>query len=60
MGSEIFTIGLVQMSCSPDPDKNQERAAEQVREAARMGAQVVCLPELVRTQYFCQREDTAL
>lgn len=60
MGPEIFTIGLVQMACSPDPDKNLERAGEQVREAARMGAQVVCLPELFRTQYFCQREDAAL
>lgn len=60
MGPEIFTIGLVQMACSPDPDKNLERASEQVREAARMGAQVVCLPELFRTQYFCQREDAAL
>src|SRR5207344_2688270 len=31
-----------------------------IREAARRGAQVVCLPELFRTQYFCQREDAAL
>ena len=30
------------------------------REAARNGAQIVCLPELFRTQYFCQREDPAL
>ena len=60
MGAEIFTVGLVQMSCSPDPDENLEKAAVQVRDAARMGAQVVCLPELFRTQYFCQREDAAL
>jgi N-carbamoylputrescine amidase len=31
-----------------------------VHEAARQGAQVVCLPELFKTQYFCQREDHAL
>lgn len=60
MASEVFTVGLVQMSCSPDPDDNLRRAAERVREAARSGAQVVCLPELFRTQYFCQREDAAL
>jgi N-carbamoylputrescine amidase len=48
------------MSCSPDPDENVQRAGEHVREAARSGAQVVCLPELFRTQYFCQREDAAL
>ncbi len=48
------------MSCSPDPEQNVERAIDFVREAAGRGAQVVCLPELFRTQYFCQREDAAL
>jgi N-carbamoylputrescine amidase len=48
------------MCCSPEPDENLERAVAHVREAARRGAQVICLPELFRTQYFCQREDTAL
>src|SRR5262249_17000462 len=48
------------MSCSPDPDDNLHRACEKVREAAKRGAQIVCLPELFRTQYFCQREDHAL
>ena len=55
-----FRVGLVQMSCGPDPDANLEKAAEQVRAAARMGAEVVCLPELFRAQYFCQREDVRL
>ena len=60
MASEIFTVGLIQMSCSPDPEENLLRAVEKVREAARSGAQIICLPELFRTQYFCQREDPAL
>ncbi len=60
MKSEVVTIGLVQMSCSPDPDENLACAGERVAEAARGGAQIVCLPELFRTQYFCQREDAAL
>jgi N-carbamoylputrescine amidase len=55
-----FRIGLVQMHCTPDPDENLDRAADWVRRAARQGAQIVCLPELFRTQYFCQREDIAL
>ncbi|HEV2276171.1 MAG TPA: carbon-nitrogen hydrolase [Acidobacteriaceae bacterium] len=55
-----YRVGLVQMSCSPDPDANLEKAAAQVREAARRGAQIVCLPELFRAQYFCQREDVEL
>ncbi len=57
---EKFTVGLVQMHCTPDPDENLKRAAQFVRDAARQGAQVVCLPELFKTQYFCQREDAAL
>jgi N-carbamoylputrescine amidase len=55
-----FRVGLVQMSCTPDPDENLERALERVRDAAGRGSQVVCLPELFRTQYFCQREDASL
>ena len=54
-----FTVGLVQMRCSTDPDDNLRRASGFVREAARRGAQVVCLPELFRTRYFCQTEDSA-
>ncbi len=55
-----FTIGIVQMSCTSDPDENMERAIEHVREAAKQGAELVCLPELFQTQYFCQREDAGL
>ncbi len=55
-----FRIGLVQMSCSPDPAANLDKAADRVRDAAREGANVVCLPELFSAQYFCQREDIAL
>src|SRR5262245_30729146 len=46
------------MSCSTDTNDNLARAVEKVEEAARAGASVVCLPELFRSQYFCQREDT--
>src|SRR3954447_20292300 len=54
-----FTVGLVQMRCSPDPDVNLRRASEGLREAAGRGAQVACLPELFRSQYFCQVEDSS-
>ena len=60
MPSEKFRVGLVQMSATPDPEENFARALERVRQAAAQGAQVVCLPELFQTQYFCQREDAAL
>jgi N-carbamoylputrescine amidase len=53
-------LGLVQMSMTGDASANTEKAAAKVREAAAQGATVVCLPELYRTPYFCQREDAAL
>src|SRR5918993_1655940 len=55
-----FTVGLVQMRCSTDPDDNLRRASDALREAAGRGAQVACLPELFRTQYFCQVEDSSV
>ncbi len=55
-----FRVGLIQMSATPDPEQNLQRAIDRVRQAAAQGAQIVCLPELFQTQYFCQREDHAL
>jgi N-carbamoylputrescine amidase len=60
MAESAFRVGLVQMAMSPDPAANLEKAAARVEEAARLGAEVVCLPELFRTPYFCQREDASL
>ena len=51
------TLGLVQMRCGLDPDENMGKAIAGVREAAGRGAQIVCLQELFRSQYFCQTED---
>ena len=53
------TIALIQMRCGADPDKNFARAINFVRDAAKKGAEIVCLPELFRSQYFCQTEDHA-
>ncbi len=52
-------IALVQQAVAGDPERNVERAIEAVREAARRGAQLVCLQELFRTRYFAQSEDAA-
>jgi N-carbamoylputrescine amidase len=55
-----FRLGLVQMACAPDPNENLEKARWRIREAAARGAQLVCLPELFRSQYFCRQEDPDL
>ncbi len=55
-----FRIGLVQMACSVDPNENLAKAEWRIREAAARGAQIVCLQELFRSQYFCREENAAL
>jgi len=52
-----ISVGLVQMACSLDASKNLEKAVDSIRAAAKQGAQIICLPELFLTQYFCQTED---
>ena len=47
------------MRCGAEPDKNFSRAIDFIRDATRQGAKIVCLPELFRSQYFCQTEDHA-
>ena len=52
-----YSVGLVQMTMSADPDANLRHAIAKVAEAAAAGAKVVCLPELFRSRYFAQTED---
>ncbi len=60
MPDSKFRIGLVQMCCSADPAENLAKAQWRIREAAGRGAQVVCLQELFKTEYFCREENTEL
>ena len=55
-----FRVGLVQMACSPDPSENLAKAEWRIREAAGRGAQIICLQELFRSQYFCREENARL
>ncbi len=48
------------MACSADPRENLEKAIARTREAAARGAQIVCLQELFRSQYFCREERAEL
>ncbi|MCG6870066.1 MAG: carbon-nitrogen hydrolase [Gammaproteobacteria bacterium] len=56
---DVVRIGLAQLRISEDPEANLARAVEAIRKAADQRAQVVCLPELFRSRYFCQSEDVA-
>ncbi len=55
-----FAVGLIQLRLEANPDANLKHGVAKVEEAARRGAQVICLPELFRTRYFCQTEDPSL
>jgi N-carbamoylputrescine amidase len=55
-----FKIGLVQMACSTDPEANLAKAIRGIRDAASKGAEIICLQELFRSQYFCREENAEL
>jgi N-carbamoylputrescine amidase len=55
-----FQVALLQMAMSTDLTANLDAACAKIHEAAGRGAKVICLPELFRSQYFCQKEDAAL
>ena len=50
----------MQTACSQDAAANLDRTCGKIREAARLGAQVICTEELFRSQYFCREEDARL
>jgi len=58
--ANTVTLGLVQMRCDPDASANVERALSGIHRAASNGAEIICLQELFRSPYFCQRQDPAL
>jgi N-carbamoylputrescine amidase len=55
-----FRAGLIQMACSKDPNENLAKAEWRIREAAGRGAQILCVQELFRSQYFCREENADL
>lgn len=53
-------LGLIQMRCQSDPAGNLDSAVRLACHAAHAGADIICLPELFRSQYFCQRTDASI
>ena len=58
--ADKFRIALMQTSCAIDPNENLAKTEWKIREAAAGGAQIVCLQELFRSQYFCREENHEL
>lgn len=52
-------IAVVQLNLNDTPENNLKKCTSRVREAAGKGAEVICLPELYGSHYFCQSEDVA-
>jgi N-carbamoylputrescine amidase len=50
-------VGIVQMSCTANKHENLQKAIVKVKEAAKKGAQIICLQELFTSLYFCDVED---
>jgi N-carbamoylputrescine amidase len=59
MEPKRIRIGLIQMSCDSAPKANLDKACAKIEDAARKGAEVICLQELFRSQYPCQAEEMA-
>ncbi|MEI6861343.1 MAG: carbon-nitrogen hydrolase [Verrucomicrobiota bacterium] len=53
------TLALLQHACVADPAANLAKTLALAERAARRGANIICTPELFRSQYFCQSEDYA-
>jgi len=53
-----FTIALIQINLNNTPEHNLDKCRKWITKAASDGAQVICLPELYSSFYFCQKEDT--
>lgn len=50
-------VGLVQMSCSSDKEKNIEKSIRKIKDIAQKGAQIICLQELFSLLYLCNIQD---
>jgi N-carbamoylputrescine amidase len=50
-------IGLVQMTCTADKEKNIQKCIREIKRLSSEGANIICLQELFASLYFCDKED---
>ncbi len=53
----LVKVAVTQMACSDDHAENIDKAENLVREAAVQGANIILLPELFETRYFCKQQN---
>lgn len=59
MSKSKYSIAVLQLNLNDKPETNLKKCISWVRDAAAKGAEVISLPELYSSHYFCQSEDTA-
>ena len=52
-----YKVSVIQLNLNDIPENNLKKCLSWVREAAKQGAEVISLPELYSSHYFCQSED---
>lgn len=59
MSKSTYKIAVLQLNLNDIAENNLKKCLTWVRDAAKLGAEVISLPELYSSHYFCQSEDTA-
>ncbi|MBM3402475.1 MAG: carbon-nitrogen hydrolase [Bacteroidetes bacterium] len=59
MSKSTYKIAVLQLNLNDIAENNLKKCLTRVRDATKQGAEVICLPELYSSHYFCQSEDTA-
>jgi N-carbamoylputrescine amidase len=57
MGKSTYTISVIQLNLNGKPEENLEKCLHWVRQAAEQGGEIILIPELYSSHYFCQSED---
>ncbi len=56
MTTRPFTVGIIQDSASADARATVSASIARIRQAAAIGAQIICLKELFNAPYFCKSQ----
>ena len=58
MPNKTYKIAVLQLNLNDIAENNLKKCIAWVKDAASQGAEVISLPELYSSHYFCQSEDT--